>query len=190
MGGAAPCVSGFGLGIGLSLWGGVTLSFCWAGAPWTVGGAALRVSGSGPTLPLVPAVPTLLWDSVPAISVPTPFLVPAVSNLLWDLALSISGSDGSDLVVIPGSDSGVGPGSDSAVGSVGSDSVMGPDSVSIFGSGGFDFVIGLGSDCIFGFGGPDSAIGPGSDCVSRWTCPGLYIRVAGFMLTLSEQVAC
>ena len=38
---------GPGLGTWFSLWGCATFSFCWAGAPWTVGGAGLWLSGTG-----------------------------------------------------------------------------------------------------------------------------------------------
>ena len=76
------------------------------------------MSRSGLTPSLVPVVPTLLWDLVPVIFVPTPlpvpavptlkwdsvpadlalafFLVPAVPTLLWELISVISGSGGSD----------------------------------------------------------------------------------------------
>ena len=41
VGGVTLWVPDSGLGTGFSLWGCVNLSFWWAGAPWTVGGAGL-----------------------------------------------------------------------------------------------------------------------------------------------------
>ena len=90
------------------------------------------MSGSGPALSLVPVVPTLIWDSVPADSALALFLVPVVPILLWEPISVISGSGGFD--------------PDSVFGSGGSGWVMEPISDSVFS------VVGPGSDLASGSG--------------------------------------
>ena len=151
------------------------------------------MSGSGPAPSLVPVVPTLIWDSVPADSALALFLVPVVPILLWEPISVISGSGGFDPDSVfgsGGSGSAVVLGSDSVSavpallwdlvpaisGSGGSDSVMGPsfdsvfgsgsDSVTVSGSGGSDPVVGLGFDSDNGPGGSGSIMGPNSALVS------------------------
>ena len=143
------------------------------------------MSGSGPAPSLVPVVPTLLWDSVPIIFVPTPLSVPAVLTLIWD---SVPADSAPALFLVPvvpillwepisviSGSGGFDP--DSVFGSGGSGWVMEPISDSVFsvvgpgsglasgsglgfGSGGFDSAMGLSSDSVSGFGGSDSV---GSD---------------------------
>ena len=90
------------------------------------------MSGSGPAPSLVPVVPTLIWDSVPADSALALFLVPVVPILLWEPISVISGSGGFD--------------PDSVFGSGGSGWVMEPISDSVFS------VVGPGSDLASGSG--------------------------------------